>query len=250
MNYLSNDLTMTSLEVVDLVNKLRLEEGNDKVKRHADFMESIRKEVKSLENINIDTREYFFSTSYIDKGNQERPCYRLTIKGLEHLKDNSIHDVKAYIEAIKRLDPTYQQNYVTLSPTYIRKELLLNQILLAWFEVDQIKAQYPVLGYRIDYFIPDCNLIIEYDENSGHKNLKADKKRMNEIIDCLVKKWINFELPSSDTHDIEDYLEGKYDNPFTTIRIKEGRENEGLNELFEFLTDDNRVWTKLKALNR
>lgn len=33
----SNTVSMTSLDVVDLINRFRAEEGNTTVKRHADF---------------------------------------------------------------------------------------------------------------------------------------------------------------------------------------------------------------------
>lgn len=60
----NNEIMMTSLEVVDLVNKLRLEEGNEKVKRHADFIVSIDKEVESLKNVGISTERNFSFWEY------------------------------------------------------------------------------------------------------------------------------------------------------------------------------------------
>ena len=50
----NNEIMMTSLEVVDLVNKLRLEEGNDKVKTHDNLLKSIDKEIESLKNVGIE----------------------------------------------------------------------------------------------------------------------------------------------------------------------------------------------------
>lgn len=56
MNELMNNrVTMTSLEVVELVNKLRKEEGNEKIKRHDNFIRDIDKELESLKNVGIST---------------------------------------------------------------------------------------------------------------------------------------------------------------------------------------------------
>ena len=59
-------------------------------------------------------------------------------------------------------------NYIEPST---RKELIfLNQLeeALEPFDVKGVR-QYPVLNYRIDYYIESLNIAIEYDEND-HKN--------------------------------------------------------------------------------
>ena len=38
-------VTMTSLEVIELINNFRKEEGNIVIKEHKDFMKSIRNEI-------------------------------------------------------------------------------------------------------------------------------------------------------------------------------------------------------------
>ena len=133
--------------------------------------------------------------------------------------------------------------------------MLINQILLAWFNENQIYTQYPVLNYRLDYFIPECHLIIEYDEESGHKDIEKDNKRMQEILDYLFTKWKN--AKSKDDYEFHDEWEWeereKFTEPnqlFTVIRIKEFEEYKGLNELFEFLTLDVRWASRLENLNR
>ena len=45
---LNNEAMMTSLEVVELINGFRKEEGNDKVKRHDVLLRDIDNEVNAL----------------------------------------------------------------------------------------------------------------------------------------------------------------------------------------------------------
>ena len=72
MNLLSIEITMTSLEVVDLINKFREEEGNKGAVRHDNFMASIRKEIKSLENAGVEISALKIKEgTYKDKQNQE-----------------------------------------------------------------------------------------------------------------------------------------------------------------------------------
>ena len=58
-------IEMLSTEVVDLINKFRIEEGNRKVLLHRDFMKSIRKEIESLENAGIRVEGNISPYSYI-----------------------------------------------------------------------------------------------------------------------------------------------------------------------------------------
>ena len=65
-------------------------------------------------------------------------------------------------------------------------------------------AQYKVDDkYRIDYYIPDLKIAIEYDEN-GHKNYDREKERMREeyIKNKLGCKFIRVPDDNSDIKNI------------------------------------------------
>lgn len=250
---LDKEVRMTSLEVVKLINNFRREEGNEVELLHKNFLEKIRKEIKSLKQADYDVDKYFKFTSYTDVNGKERPCYEITIKGLELLRDSSKHDVRAYIYAIQQLNPNYKQEVINIAATSTRKELLINQVLLAWFDKEQIKTQYPVLNYRIDYFIPDVDLIIEYDEEHHKYHHEEDEKRMDAILNELFRKWKS--AKSKDDYEFfseDDWVEREtYTRPsqqFTVIRIKEFEEYKGLNELFEYLTGDVKYASRLENL--
>ena len=116
-------------------------------------------------------------------------CFRSSKKASELYK---------YLKSLSGVDVVIQAS--------TRKELLfeinLNEILQG---ITKIIPQYSVLGYRIDFYLPDLNIAIEYDE-LAHKNYKNDNKRQT---------------------DIENYLQCDF------IRIKEGFELTGLNQIYK-----------------
>lgn len=240
-------IEMKSNELNDLLNGWRAEEGKGKV-RHNNLLTKIRKEVETIKSLGLEGEEYFIESTYKDKQGKTQPAFLITIKGLEWLRDNNIHDVNAYSCAIKTLNPNYKLEYINVASTATRKEVLINKILLAWFEECQIKSQYPVLNYRLDYYIPDCYLVIEYDEVTGHKDIEKDNKRKEDIINYLY--WNEFAKNPDESYDDVELYENRKEDVIKFIRIKEFEEEKGLNELFEFLTGDVKWASKLENLNR
>ena len=100
----SNTVSMTSLDVVDLINRFRAEEGNTTVKRHADFLASIETEVKTLENVGISTKRNFSLSSYT-KDNRGYKMYILNRDGILQMlnKESAIVRYKTvqYINALE-----------------------------------------------------------------------------------------------------------------------------------------------------
>ncbi|GAA0861767.1 ORF6C domain-containing protein [Paraclostridium tenue] len=98
-------VTMTSLEVVELINNFRKEEGNEVKKRHSDFLASIEKEVETLKTRGIEAERNFSSGSYTDKQNQERPCYKINKAGIMQMlnKESTLvrYKTQQYIESLE-----------------------------------------------------------------------------------------------------------------------------------------------------
>ena len=241
-------ISMNHVELCKLINKLREEEGNDKVLLSKNLLAKIRKEVETMKTLGMKDEEYFIKSKYKDIKGELRPTFLITIKGLEWLRDNNIHDVRAYSYAIKTLNSDYKATYINIASTAIRKEVLINKILLAWFEENQVKSQYSVLNYRLDYYIPDCYLVIEYDETTGHKDIEKDNKRKEDIINYLY--WNDFAKNPNVSYDEVELYENRKEDVIKFIIIKEFEEEKGLNELFEFLTGDVKWSSKLENLNR
>lgn len=101
----NQEATMTSLEVVELVNKFRKEEGNETELLHKNFLASTKKEVATLENLGIEAGLNFKLGTYIDKNNQERPCYKMNKAGIMQMlnKESALvrYKTQEYIEALE-----------------------------------------------------------------------------------------------------------------------------------------------------
>lgn len=115
---MDNEFNMTSLEVVDLVNSLRKEEGNEKVKRHDNFIRDIDKELESLKNVGISTFLNFEECYYEKEGRKYR-CYKLNKQGVMQMlnKESAYvrYKTQQYIEA---LENKIKEQQTLLNPSY------------------------------------------------------------------------------------------------------------------------------------
>ena len=68
------EIEMSSLQVVDLINKFRKEEGNKKLKEHRRFLQDIRKEVEVVKS-QEEGLHGLVQSSYKNAQNKEQPCY-------------------------------------------------------------------------------------------------------------------------------------------------------------------------------
>lgn len=101
----NQEATMTSLEVVELINQFRLEEGNTTLKKHDDMLKSIRKEVEVLENAGIRNDGNFSEITYIDSRNRNKICYQMNKAGIMQMlnKESALvrYKTQQYIEALE-----------------------------------------------------------------------------------------------------------------------------------------------------
>lgn len=106
-------VTMTSLEVVDLINKFREEEGNTVELLHKSFLASIDTELESLKKCKISQQNILPST-YINSRGKEYRCYRMNKAGIMQMlnKESALvrYKTQQYIEVLenKLKQPTKQ----------------------------------------------------------------------------------------------------------------------------------------------
>lgn len=103
---LTNEIvSLTSLEVVDLINKFRKEEGNRSKKRHADFLASIDEEIKKMTMLKIFNERNFSLVKYKDKKGEERRCYKMNRFGIMQMlnKESTLvrYKTQQYIESLE-----------------------------------------------------------------------------------------------------------------------------------------------------
>jgi phage anti-repressor protein/very-short-patch-repair endonuclease len=148
----------------------------------------------------------FFTKILPSTGGRPKTQYEFTINAIKKIclveRTKKAQLVYKYICELDGIEVLYEPK--------TRKELLfeinINEILQG---ITKIIPQYQVLNYRIDFYLPEINLAIEYDEKAHESKTISDNKRELEIK--KEHKFIKF------------------------IRVKEGEENVGLNMILKEL---------------
>ena len=148
----NKEFTMTSLDVVDLVNKLRKEEGNTTKKEHKTLMRDIRKELEDLANAGVKDGYNFVLISYIDNSDREKPCYSMTKAGIMQMlnKESAYvrYKTQQYIEALEnKIDNLSNINQVHTTTDY--EKFVPNPLNRIDFTIEPITGAYKNLKIDI-----------------------------------------------------------------------------------------------------
>lgn len=188
---------INSLEIAELMGK-----------RHYQILEKI-KGTKSttglfeiLKEFSLDTLNYFIESNYRDESGKVNKCYNVTIDGVKLILDNTRN-----YKSKKGLYEWYLKNSKLNSPIILlnREEVdFINELeeSLHPFGITGIK-QYQILSYRIDYYIPELNIAIEFDE-AEHSNYTYGQHegRQKEIEDELCCEFIRVSNKNSNGYNI------------------------------------------------
>lgn len=104
------ELRITSVELVEIINRFRDEESkiaNKKVAelKHKSFIEKIRNELKVLESLGLGGEQNILPSSYINSQNKTQPCYSLNRDGmLQMLNSESAYCRAKTIQYIDKLE--------------------------------------------------------------------------------------------------------------------------------------------------
>ncbi|MFW6311581.1 MAG: Rha family transcriptional regulator [Nanoarchaeota archaeon] len=193
-------------------------------KRHADVLRSIDKLIKRTSE--KFARNNFKENSYKGSSGKLNREYLLSPNGLKYLIDNFRSDTLTK-EGLKWAKNIYNPNLKIIEN---RREINFKYMLETILNDMEIIHQMPILDYRIDFFIPYATLIVEYDEKHHKYNVKEDKIRINEIREEIMRRIICGEkLYENDIGEPNPHLKGK--DITNVVRVKEGKELEGLREI-------------------
>ena len=110
---------------------------------------------------------------------------------------------------------TYNTNIILLTRYENEFKNLLFSILEDFITV---KCQFPILQYRVDFFIPELSLIIEYDEEGHSHKINEDALR-EENIQNEFKRW-----------EEEEYV------PVKIIRVNKNDELKSIKEIMKIVS--------------
>ena len=149
---MNNKFNMNHVELCELINKLRAEEGNRKELRSCDLMTKIRKEVETLKSLGLDNERNFSLVEYKDKKGEMRKTYSMNRDGILQIAASESVYVRAkiieYINALEnkiveqqfKLPTTYKEALQQLLQQVEENEKLLNVIEEQEDTIDSLKA--------------------------------------------------------------------------------------------------------------
>lgn len=175
-----------------VITSLRI--AKDMGVKHSKVMQNCRKWIdKGVNNLQVFT--------YIDKQGKEKPYYGLNKEQLiiyyNHCKRSTVENklkLKNLLDDVIVIDDRREERFGykflnTLRPLNI-----------------SIETQKTMKGnnYRIDFYLPEFNLAIEYDEehHNEEKNRIKDKQREEEIKKVLHCEFIRLNCKNDDNYNI------------------------------------------------
>ena len=201
MENLIENNTISSVDVVKLINIYRDSKLRRK-KMHKNLLMTIRRHIDILTESQLDYREYFKEDTYTDKNNEKRPCYNITKLGLMYLFSITTSSDKIALQKI--LEYMGEESKIIycidrFEDTFFGK---LSDTLKAMNIT--LERQKNVLGYRLDGYIPEYNLVIEYDESQHlvEPQRSKDIQRQMEIEKELECNFIRCDYKNTDAFNI------------------------------------------------
>lgn len=198
LNILNNEeVRINSVELVELINKFRKAEGNEKELKHKTLLRDIR-------NARIINTYNFKESKYTDAKGEKRLCYKINKDGIKYLADQCRGvNKKGLLEAYKLLGGDFDGDVIVLDRF---ETSFFNKLIDALKPLDiHLETQKQVLNkYRLDGFIEAYNLVIEYDEQQHYyqPQKSKDKIRQHEIEECLNYRFIRLDYRNTDSYNI------------------------------------------------
>lgn len=182
---MKNDFIIDSLRISVILNKSH---------KH------VLHKIDMLLNTNNNIDDFFFLTSYKDVRGRNQRKYMITKDGISFINQWYKNPQLAELCGQK----------VLLNAS--RFEVSFSNILLPILDKMGIEVirQKKVLNYKIDFYIPEFNLAVEYDEEQHRFSVESDAKRMDDIrkeIDC---KFIRLSYKDTDAENVGIVLKEIY----------------------------------------
>ncbi|MDY6153717.1 MAG: hypothetical protein SPI06_09895 [Terrisporobacter sp.] len=91
---------ITSMELCELINELRVEEKGEeaKVLMHCDLMKKIKKELEIMKKLGLNAEGNISLGEYKDQNNQSRSCYSLNASGMRQILNSESTYVRVKTE--------------------------------------------------------------------------------------------------------------------------------------------------------
>ena len=196
-NFITERGTILSPDLVTIINEFRKieSEANEEKRfielKHKSLMEKIRTELKVLETLNLDNKNHITLTTYKDIQERTQPCYELDSQGLKFLIDTTkTKDRIPLIDIYNKISNSKELYIYKEKKEYKFIGALMDSLKGIGIE-KSIPEYYCCSKYRIDLYLPELNIAIEYDENNHRGySYEQQERRQIEIEENLKCKFI------------------------------------------------------------
>ena len=181
-------------------------------KGHRNLVRSIRK----LMDEDWNSRAFFVESEYTSKQNKRLVCYEMGFSGFSMLTDTwgFSRGESAIVKA--EIMGEFGESCVVLSSVRTRKEDCFYDMLTAAFPHTKVIRQYHIAGYRVDFYMPEHLLFIEFDEEQHF----SEKNRQNDS-----KRW----------DAISSFVSDTFDDKIELIRVDVGHELRGIGAIAGYM---------------
>ena len=128
---LNEEVKMSSLELNDLLNVFRKEEGKEP-QGHFTLLRTIDKEIRELENVGISTSYNFVLSSYFKEGRNYR-MYELNKAGIMQIlnKESSLvrYKTQLYIQGLEEQNKMLIERYISNAPISLHEVSMLGNMI-------------------------------------------------------------------------------------------------------------------------
>jgi len=181
---------ISSIEIADKTNT-----------RHTNVLSAIR---NIIEKNKVFYNNFFIKSFYKDSRGREKPIFLLDKEGFKIYVDNKRKDVNLsnLLEYANNIF-MYECTSVVLSSRFEDSfNVKLKEALkpLGY----SLKTQLHILNYFVDFYIPEVNLVVEYDEHHHNTstNTEKDNLRQKEIEQKLHCSFVRCSYVESDAFNI------------------------------------------------
>lgn len=173
---IEQSLTMSTREIAELTGK-----------EHRNVLVDTRKML--LELYGEDGKLLFLSTYTHNQNGQQYPMFNLPKREcLSLLHAYKFMSSEAYAKVVERFKDC------EITPKFVRKEYSFGEdIIKNLFNGYAVISQFPVLGkYKLDWYVPELKLAIEFDEKFHIHNKVKDSRRQKEIEKALGCRFLRY----------------------------------------------------------
>ena len=199
---LENNNIIKSTDLVEIINYFRHEEGKNDL-RHDNFYKKIIKELEMMKIPGLSNELNFKKSYYINSQNKKQPCFELNKEAVKYMAEvTKNRDKETLLKVYEYMGGDSSVVYCIdrFETTFFNK---LSDTLQAMdIELD---TQKNVLGkYRLDGFLPQYNIVIEYDEEQHNVEPQKSKdiKRQKEVEKELGCQFIRLDYRNTDAYNI------------------------------------------------